>query len=171
MYKLLTFALALVIISSLAIPAFAKPHVEKYPDCAMLPGFVTNANDSSGLAKECFDDIPIIKTSQATARLTFSELTQYCSQFNATVTLEKQCIGDYRTVDEINLEMMLVLMVAIFFISGVILVLLGITADTSNPSEQSRAYLLPIGGALVVIAISIIIVGPVLVLWEFHPVA
>ena len=99
-----------MIITSLTVPAFAESYTDKFPNCSALDGFVTNAGDSSGLAKECLDRVVTSISSieiQNDSQLTLSEITTYCSQFNSDKVLEEYCVDDYVTAEEYDYGMQL----------------------------------------------------------------
>ena len=160
MYKPLTFVLFAVILSSLSVPAFAELSSETYfityPNCASLEGFGTNANDSTNSAKACFDNTIVPNPNNnkiSDSRMTLTEITMYCSQFNVDVTLEKNCINDYVTVDELKLDNILVFISIIIFGIGFFILGLWFMADGKN----IRLYL---GATLLIISLILMLAIP-----------
>ena len=97
MAKTLAVLLTGILIASLTVPAFADSYTDKFPNCSALDGFVTNAGDSSGLAKDCLDSTNIHIYEFSHGDLSLSEITSYCEQFNSTPAFEQKCIDDYGT--------------------------------------------------------------------------
>ena len=160
MYKLLTFALALVIVSSLAVPIFADSFNEKYSDCTVLDGFVTNLDDSVGLAKECLNDIHNPPTIPGAGELTLLEITEYCLQFNADPTLEKNCINDYVTIEEDHFAHILVFV-------GIVLVMIGAGFSAYGLIVLKNIFYL--GLAIIISAMFFAVFVPIIILWRFPP--
>ena len=122
MYKTVAALMAGLLLFGLTLPVFAEhftdPHFDKFPDCTTLDGFNANLDDSTGFAKECLANAHELNFHTDLiddgSRLTLSEITDYCSQFGADATLEKNCIDDYMTAEE-NFASSLVILSAILF--------------------------------------------------------
>ena len=158
-----------MIISSLAVPVFAEPHVETYPNCALLSGFETNADDSTGYAKTCLDNALIQQKDPSENILTLSEITQYCSQFNTDPTFEKNCINDYDTYDEINFKSTLITITCVFFIGGTTTMLFTLCFDDMFDTKKFRILVAVLGFVAFLIAIAMILFYTEIVASRFPP--
>ena len=165
----LTLTIFAVIISSLAVPVFAEPYIETYPNCAMLSGFKTNADDSTGNAKECLDNAPIKQKNPSKNLLTLSEITQYCSQFNADSTFEKNCINDYDTYEKIDLKATLIIITIILLISGMGTMLVALFCDDLFDTTKLRICVAAMGFVVLLITIAIMSFHNEIVASRFPP--
>ena len=87
-----------------------------------------NLDGSTGFAKECLANAHELNFHTDLiddgSRLTLSEITDYCSQFGADATLEKNCVDDYMTAEEdlayslvmLSAVLSMILIVVIFYL-------------------------------------------------------
>ena len=148
------FCVGLLFLDPFCQPASAEPYSEKFPDCTFLEGFVSNADDSTGAAKECLNSIHA--KNLKSGALTLSEITEHCSQYNVDADLEKQCIDEYRTAEEQRRINISAVPTIIIFISAMGLILFG-DHLLRAPTQTQRSIIAFSGYALVPIAIIVFV--------------
>ena len=153
----LTFVLFAVIISSLTVPAFADSYTDKFPNCATLDGFVSDVDDSTGLAKECLDMVH--DSNIKPGELTLAEITQYCKQYRADADLEKDCIINYKTVEDKKSTEQIILISMSLIGSGIIIAFVGtyFSDKISNSVRMWGKILQFVGYAIMILAIVVLV--------------